>query len=187
MKTYVVHGWGGNSKEGWFPWLKKELEAKGIEAVVFDMPDTGNPKIEAWVKYLEDNIQNPDEEIILIGHSIGCQTILRYLEKLPENVKIGKIILVAPWFNLANLEGEEEISIAKQWLETPIDEKKVLEHISQKIVCIFSDNDFYDCLEENKKIFSEKYGAEIIIEHNKGHFSGDEGIIELSAVLDNIV
>jgi len=95
-KAYIIHGWGGNSEEGWLPWLKKELEAKGFEALAFDMPDTENPKIETWVKYLEDNIQNPDEETILIGHSIGCQTILRYLEKFPENVKVGKAILIAP-------------------------------------------------------------------------------------------
>lgn len=183
MKAYIVHGWGGNSKEGWFPWLRKELESRGIEAVVFDMPETENPKIETWVPYLQNNIPNPDEGTILIGHSIGCQTILRYLEKLPEKLKIGKVILVAPWFNLANLQGEEEISIAKPWLETPIDEKKVLRHAS-KITAIFSDNDFYDCLEENKKIFSERYGAEIIVEHNKGHFSGGEGTTELPVVLE---
>lgn len=180
-RAYVVHGWGGNSKEGWFPWLKKELESQGIETTVFDMPDTENPTIETWVKYLEDNIQNPDAETILIGHSIGCQTILRYLEKLLENMKIGKAILVAPWYLLSNLE-VEELPIAKPWLETPIDEKKVLEHVG-KIVTIFSDNDFYDCVEENKKIFSEKYNAEIIIEHAKGHFSGDDGTTELPVIL----
>lgn len=183
-KTYIVHGWGGNSEEGWFPWLKKELEVRGFETVAFDMPETENPKIEAWVKYLEDNIQNPDEETILIGHSIGCQTILRYLEKLPENVKVGKVILVASWYTLFNLE-EEDLPIAEPWEKKPIDEKKVLEHISQKMICIFSDNDPV-VPPENQKIFSEKYNAEIIVEHAKGHFSGDDGITELSVVLENV-
>jgi hypothetical protein len=183
-KAYIVHGWGGNSKSEWFPWLKKELELKGFETVVFDMPETENPKIETWVKYLEDNIQNLNEETILIGHSIGCQTILRYLEKLPENIKVRKIILVAPWYTLFNLE-EEDLPIAKPWLETPIDEKKVSGHIIEKIICIFSDNDPYVSA-ENQKIFSEKYNAEIIIEHSKGHFSEDDGIIELPVVLENI-
>jgi uncharacterized protein len=185
MKAYIVHGWGGSSKEGWIAWLKKELEAKGFEVAAFDMPETENPKIEAWVKYLEDNIQNPDEETILIGGSIGCQTILRYLEKLPENIKVKKIILVAPWYTLTNLE-EEEISVAKPWEKTPIDEKKVLDHISQKIVAIFSDNDPYVPFEESQQIFKEKYNAEIIIEHNKGHFTEGDGAIDLPVVLKNI-
>jgi uncharacterized protein len=183
-KVYIIHGWGGDSKSEWFPWLKKELEAKGFEAVVFDMPETENPKIETWVKYLEENIQNPDEETILIGHSIGCQTILRYLEKLSTEIKVRKVILVAPWYTLFNLE-EEDLSIAEPWEKTPIDEKKVLSHISEKMVCIFSDNDPYVSA-ENQKIFSEKYDAKIIAEHNKGHFSENDGIAELPVVLENV-
>ena len=183
-KAYIIHGWGANSKSEWFPWLKKELEIKGFKALIFEMPDTENPKIETWIKYLENNIQNPDEETILIGHSIGCQTILRYLEKIPESIKVRKVILVAPWHTLINLE-KEELPIAKPWVETPIDEKKVLNHICEKIVAIFSDNDPV-VPSENQKIFKEKYEAEIIIEHAGGHFSEDDGTTELPVVLKNI-
>jgi len=28
-RVFIIHGWGGNPEEGWLPWLKKELEAKG--------------------------------------------------------------------------------------------------------------------------------------------------------------
>jgi len=70
-------------------------------------------------------------------------------------------------------------------LETLIDEKKVLEHVG-KIVAIFSDNDFYDCVEKNKKIFSERYNAEIIVEHGKGHFSEDDGTTDLPVVLEKV-
>jgi predicted alpha/beta hydrolase family esterase len=183
-KAYIVHGWGANLESEWFPWLLKELELKGFEAVVFEMPDTENPEIKNWVKYIEDNIQNPDSETILIGHSIGCQTILRYLEKLPTGVKVGKVILVAPWYTLFNLE-EDDLPIAEPWEKTPIDEKKVLEHISQKIVAIFSDNDPV-VPPENQKIFSEKYDAEIIIKPGGGHFSEDDGTTKLPVVLEYI-
>jgi len=182
-KAYIIHNWGGSSKSGWYPWLKKELKSKGFETVVFDMPDTKNPKIGTWVKYLEDNIQNPDEETILIGHTIGCQTILRYLEKLPENVKVGKVILVAPWIIISGLK-EKEIKIAKPWVENKIDEGKILNHV-EKIIAIFSDNDPY-IPAENQKIFSEKYNAEIIIEHGKGHFLENDGITELPVALKYI-
>ncbi|MFH0969295.1 MAG: DUF1749 domain-containing protein [Patescibacteria group bacterium] len=182
-KAYIIYAWGMSLEDGWYLWLKKELKSKGFEAVVFDMPDSENPKIETWVKYLEDNIQNPNEETILIGHSIGCQAILRYLEKLPENVKVGKVILVAPWVEISGLK-KEEIEIAKPWVENKIDEEKVLEHVS-KIVAIFSDNDPY-VPAENQKIFKEKYNAEIIVEHAKGHFTGDDGITELPVVLENL-
>ena len=31
-RVFIVHGWDGYPEEVWFPWLKKELEAKGFEA-----------------------------------------------------------------------------------------------------------------------------------------------------------
>jgi hypothetical protein len=182
-KAYIVHGWGGNPEEGWFPWLKNKLEDKGFAVQVFSMPDTDNPRIESWVPYLLENIKNPDGETYLIGHSVGCQAILRYLEKLPKGVKIVKTILVAPWLELTNLE-PDDISIARPWLETPIDEKKVLEHI-EKIITIFSDDDPY-VPAANQKIFAEKFKAEIIIEHAKGHLGGEDGIKELPVVLNRI-
>ena len=29
MKVVMIHGWSGHPHEGWFPWLKSELE-KGV-------------------------------------------------------------------------------------------------------------------------------------------------------------
>ena len=28
-KVFIIHGWEGYPEEGWFPWLKKELESRG--------------------------------------------------------------------------------------------------------------------------------------------------------------
>ena len=65
---------------------------------------------------------------------MGCQAILRYLEKL-ENKKIGGAIFVAGWFNLSEFtfkeepaDEEEERNIAKPWLETPMNFKKIKEY-----------------------------------------------------------
>ena len=85
-KIYLIHGWGGSSGEGWFSWLKRNLEKQNFEVYVFNMPDSDNPKIETWVKYLEKNIKNVDKDTFFIGHSIGCQTIMRFLEKLPKHL-----------------------------------------------------------------------------------------------------
>ena len=77
MKAYLIHGWEGYPENCWFPWLKKQLEEKNYKVEVPEMPDTDHPKIESWVNKLKE-IVIPDEETILIGHSIGCQAILRY-------------------------------------------------------------------------------------------------------------
>ena len=179
-QIYLIHGWGGSdSSEGWFGWLKKELKKRDIEITVFNMPNTECPKIEEWVGFLKKNIKNIDEETCFLGHSIGCQAILRYLEKLPENTKIGGCIFIAGFFNLLESAyvNEEEREIAKPWIETPIDFEKVKNH-TKNFLAIFSDND--DCVPvSDSEIFKEKLNAEIIIKNNEGHFNETQEIKEI--------
>ena len=116
-RVFIIHGWGGNPEEGWFPWLKEELINHGFEVYIPSMPDTNNPTIKNWVGNLKNIIKSPDKNTYFVGHSIGCQTILRYLENLNDNIKVGKVILVAPWFRLKMYESKEEVRIAKPWIE----------------------------------------------------------------------
>lgn len=179
-KVYLIHMWAGNPESVWYPWLKKELETKGFEVVVPAMPNTEEPKIEEWVGHLKEIVKEVDEETYFIGHSIGCQAIMRFLETL-DDVKVGGVIFVAGFFNLHDLETQEEKDIAKPWLEKPIDTDKI-KKMSKKITCIFSDDD-PDVPLSDAELFKERLGAEIIIEHEKGHFDEDSGVMELGVVL----
>ncbi len=184
-RVFIIHGWDGYPEEGWFPWLKKELEKNGFEVFVPAMPDTDEPKIEKWMASLTNLVGKPDENTYFVGHSIGCQIILRYLEKI-NGKKVGGVVCVAGWFILGEKETEEEKIIVKPWIETPIDFDKV-ERTTDNFVAIFSDNDTVIPLKENEKMFREKLNAKIIIEKNKGHFSGGDGVTELPVVLDSIL
>lgn len=183
-RIFIIHGWGGHPEEGWFPWLKRELKKKGFEVHVPAMPETNNPTIDVWVSYLSKIIRNVDEKTILVGHSIGCQTILRYIEQLKDGQKIEGVVFVAGWFTLMNLNKEEK-SIAAPWLTTPIDIKLVKTHC-RKFIAIFSDDDSVVPF-DNKEKFKQQLGAEIILEHAKKHFSGDDGIMELPSVLESVL
>ncbi len=167
-KVYLIHGWGGSSEGGWFDWLKSELKSKGYEVEAFDMPNTDEPKIEEWVGYLRDNIKDVDEETYFVGHSIGCQTIIRFLEKLHKHKKIGGCVFVAGWFDIINLEPEELI-IAHPWVDSKIHFERVLDHCNN-FLAIFSDNDPYVHLDEAKK-FKEDLGAKIILKKGLNHFN----------------
>ena len=175
-KLYLIHGWGGSSEGGWFDSLKKELSKKGFVVVAFDMPNTDEPKIEEWVGYLRKNIRDVDEETYFVGHSIGCQTIMRFLEKLHKNKKIAECVFVAPWFNLINLEAEE-IKIAHPWINSPIDFGRIKEHCTN-FLAIFSNDDPSVHLDEAEK-FKENLGAKIIIKKRAGHFDNAEKIPEV--------
>jgi len=181
-KVILVHGWGGNPGNNWFPWLKKNLEEKDFEVIVPKMPNAEEPEINSWVEKLREVSGDVNENVYFIGHSIGCQTIMRYLEQLPAGSKVGGVIFVAGFFNLPNLETNEEKEIAKPWLETPIDTDKI-KRITNDIVAVFSDDD-PDVPLDDSKLFQERLGAKIVIEHEKEHFSDDAGIKELPIVLN---
>ncbi|MFH1325575.1 MAG: alpha/beta hydrolase [archaeon] len=176
-KIYLIHMWDGNSEELWYPWLKEELEKRNVEVIAFDMPNSEHPKIEEWVKHMGENVKDVDEETYFIGHSVGCQAILRFLEKLHKNKKIGGCIFVAGWFNLINLE-PEEMEIAHPWLNSKIDFLRILEHCTN-FLAIFSDNDPY-VSQSNAEIFKKELSAKIVTEKNKGHFEEkiQPGILE---------
>lgn len=185
-RAIIVHGWEGHPEEAWFPWLKKELEAKGFSVNVPAMPDTEKPVIEKWVSHLANVVGTPDEDLILIGHSIGCQTIMRYLETLPDDAKVKQVIFVAGWFTLTleAAEDEEDIEIARPWIETPIDFEKVKKH-TDNFTAIFSDDEPYVPI-ENKELFEESLNAKIVMEHGKGHMNDEKDVKELPSILEAI-
>ena len=184
-RVFIIHGWDGKPEHGWYLWLKKQLEAKEFQAEVPEMPETEHPKIGAWVNKLIEVVGTPDENTYFVGHSMGCQTILRYLQTLTEGTKIGGAVLVAGFVKLTEeaYETEEDRAIAKPWLETPINWDKIKQH---KFVAIFSDND--PSVEvSNGDVFKEKLGAKIIVEKEKGHFAGDDKVFELPVALDELL
>jgi uncharacterized protein len=170
MKTFVIiHGWGGTPTIGWFKWLKFELEKKGHIVIVPIMPNPAVPKIKPWVNKIASILKNTQGEIVLIGHSIGCQAIIRYLET-DKAKNVDKIILVAPWLNLtgAVTDDLEDYNIAKEWLETKIDFKKAKSKM-KKSIGIFSTNDPFVEVKEADK-FKKALNSEVIIEKNKSHY-----------------
>jgi len=181
-KIYLIHGWGGSdSSEGWFGWLKEESKKLGIKVISFNMPNTDEPKIEEWIGFLKENAKDLDEETYFVGHSVGCQAILRYLETLDSGIKISGVVFVAPWMeldkNTIEEEGEEVVEIATPWMETPIDFDKIKEH-TNNFLCILSDNDPYVPL-NNKEFFEEKLNAKSVIKHNEEHFNETKKIPEI--------
>ncbi len=184
-RAFIIHGWGGFPDNYWFPWLKQELEKNNFTVQIPAMPNPDNPTINEWVGSLALTVGVADENTFFVGHSIGCQTILRYLEQLPENVKIGGLVCVAGWFRLLHLETEEEKIIAAPWLDTPIDFEKIKKH-TNKISAIFSDND-PDVDLGDKKLFENYLNAKTIVEHNKEHFTADAGIKELPSALQAVL
>jgi hypothetical protein len=177
-RVFIIHCWGGKPNTRWYPWLKAELRKRGFEVHVPAMPDTEHPELNAWVKCLKDVVGTPNENCYFVGHSVGCITILRYLETI--KVKVGGVVLVAGF--TADL-GYDEL---KSFFTRQIGWKKI-NSTCKKFVVINSDNDPYVSLHYGNEIFRDKLRASVIIEHNKGHFSIDNNVTELPSALKAVL
>lgn len=163
-RAIVVHCWSGKAEYCWYPQTKKELEAAGFEVLVPEMPETDAPKFSRWLKTLQDVVGVADEGMYLIGHSLGCVTIMRYLEALPEGEKVGGVVFVA---GFTDDLGYKEL---KSFFKTPLDFVKIKSRAGH-FVAIYSDNDPYVPV-KYAKILRGKLGAELIFKPGLKHFSG---------------
>jgi len=187
-RVVIVHCWDGYPEYCWYPWVKKELEAKGFEVTVPAFPETNTPNLGKWLLVLKQVVGTPDEDTYLVGHSVGCITILRYLESLKKGQKVGGVVLVAGFTSdLSYVDGiEDEL---KNFFETPI-QWDVIKDKANKFVAIHSDDDPYVALKYGD-IFKEKLSAELIIKHGMKHFSGpvdkEDSCTELPGVVESVV
>lgn len=179
-RVFLIHGWGGSPDNDWLPWAKTTLESRGYQVFAPNMPNTNHPIIKAWVSHLAELVGDLRADDIFIGHSIGCQTILRYLENAAG--KVNKVILIAPWFTLSNLESDEMWHLADPWFKIPMN-FDTIKPKAKEFVTIFSDNDPWVPYEENVKLFRERLNPTIITVHAKGHITADEGVTELPELL----
>ena len=183
MKRLIyVHGWsGGPSTEAWVGALKKYCEKKKIKFIAPQMPNTESPRMDEWIAKLQETVGELDDQTGFVGYSVGCQTIIRYLSYIKEDVVVDKIVFVAPWTKLDQLsieeEGEESVKIVESWVNVPIDFEEAKSHMN-KVLAIFSTDDPYVPL-SNTKIFEKKLNAKVIIKENEEHFTEIKEIKEI--------
>jgi predicted alpha/beta hydrolase family esterase len=174
-RVAIVHRWGGSPGADWYPWLRDELRA--LEPPPFDeiaipaMPDPDRPDPKTWVPALAEWLGHDRAELaetILVGHSVGCQTIVRTLALLSQGQEVEGVLLVAPWFWLDEDERDETSAL---WEETGFDEGAA-RRAAGRVVALLSDDDpFTSDWEANARACEKRLGAETVVEPGRGHFS----------------
>jgi predicted alpha/beta hydrolase family esterase len=178
-RVFIIHGWDGNPTEAWKGWLKDQLEQKKYHVVAPSLPNAENPVVADWLAKIQKTVGKPDKKTFLVGHSLGCLAILKYIESLDEKDKIGGCILVAGF-----IDGVKDPSL-KEWMENKIDVAKVRK-ICKKIVAISSDNDPLITNEQTKHMV-DSLKAKFILERRKRHLGEDDQIYQLPSVLNAVL
>lgn len=185
MKTaIIIHGMPSreeyiqtgthSSEHHWLPWVKKELELKGVITHTPKMPEPYEPNYKKWKAVFE---QFPiDEETVLIGHSCGAGFLVRWLSE--NNVRVGKVILVAPWMD----PEYEETALVTDFFDFTVDSMLLKK---TKGVTIFISSDDDTPMLKTVELLKETIEGIVVVEFSdKGHFvEGDMGTNEFPELL----
>ncbi len=178
-KLIIVHGWEGYPEEGWFPWLKTEMERRDWSVQVPAMPNTNQPEQTRWVPYLVTIAGEVDRNTFLVGHSLGCITILRFLERLPMKSSIGGVVLVAGFDN--PLKYKE----LKNFFHEPILWNEIKKKC-KRFAAVHSEDDPHVPV-ENSVSYKKNLGSKTIVVNGFRHFSGSDGVTNVLPILKELL
>lgn len=162
MKNAIIlHAMEDGPVNHWYPWLKQELEKKGYEVWVPQLPDTNNPQLSKWIPFIMEGGKFSGDTVI-IGHSAGGACVLAVLEKL--NTKIAQAIVVSGFSFYPGGDGIVKPSYDWQKIQSNVDE----------FMIITSDNDPYGHDEVRGRVMLEMLAmngsVQILIKGQK-HFT----------------
>ena len=169
----ILHGAGNSPQGNWFSWLKQELEKRKYKVWLPDLPNSDVPNVEGWLNTIFSNKEwQFNNESVIIGHSAGATLILRILERLPEQLKIQKSILVAGIVRLGTKP--EYFQYKKSLVEQPFNWEKIKKSC-HRFYFVCSDNDPYECGFDQAQIMQKQLGGEIVFRPGEAHFNLEKG------------
>lgn len=191
-RAFIIHGYLSSPEEAWLPWLKGELKNRGYVVNLPAMPHPNFPVIAEWISFIANLVGEPGETTFMIGHSLGCQAVLRYLETVgAAGRSVAKTVLVAGTFptGMSPAQAEEATggdAVLEPWLRQGIDPERV-KKAAGKCTVILSDDDPYIDVRKAVAIFQAALEPTIIIEHGHGHFNEDDRVMQLPSALSAVI
>ncbi|MCM3059818.1 alpha/beta hydrolase [Bacillus subtilis] len=176
-QVYIIHGYRASSTNHWFPWLKKRLLADGVKADILNMPNPLQPRLEDWLDTLSLYQHTLHENTYLVAHSLGCPTILRFLEHLQLRKQLGGIILVSGF-----AKSLPTLQMLDEFTQGSFDHQKIIESAKHRAV-IASKNDQIVPFSWSKELAQQIDAALYEVQHG-GHFLENEGFTSLPIVYD---
>jgi serine hydrolase len=165
-KAVILHGTDNNHEGNWFPWLKKELESRGYEVWVPDLPENHTPNRQLYNDFLFGKGWDFTDNLV-IGHSSGAVSVLNLLadERCPE---IATGVLVGSWSHTDDTDLDND-QFSNLFPAAGFD-FNLIKKRARKLVFIHSNNDPY-CPLEQAKWLAEQTKSEIIVIVKGQHFS----------------
>ncbi len=117
-RAILIHGFEGHGGNHWFPWLKGELEKRGIEVKTPTLSTSAHPTVESWLEELLPLVKDFGPNDIIVGHSLGSNAALQLLQAVKRN--IGHFFLVASAIGRPR-SGDHWKKLRREWTGSDID------------------------------------------------------------------
>mgnify|MGYP003563929483 CR=1 FL=1 len=184
-KALILHGWRWDSKENWFPWLKKELNKKLFDVYIPNLPSTHKPVLEEQLDCINVYSSDFKEDSLIVWHSLWWQLALAFIEE--NNIKDSLIIMVAPTYDKTIKEVWKDIAWESydylvDYNESKIDFQKI-NKLNNKFIIFLSDNDPYINMENAKNYYKKLENVNFVEFKNKWHFNQSAWIYEIPEIL----
>lgn len=182
-RAVILHSMNEKTSQGhWYPWLKEELESRGYEVWLPDMPSPDLPSARETTDFLRAN-QNWDfADNLIIGHSWGAVQILHLLQNLPAGTRVRAAVPVSVYSHV--LAEEPDWEQLKGLFEEPFDFPKI-SAAADTFLFVHGDDDPW-CDPKQAEYLAQQIGGELVFIKGGKHFSTslDPAYTEFPALLE---
>lgn len=159
MKIFTLPGLYNSGPEHWQTHWEKEFGFTRIEQQNWETPVCND-----WLQVIDETVtQYPLDEVILIGHSLACCTILRWAEKYQRIIKGAMLV------------GPSDVEAPSYPVGTTGFSPMPLYRLPFPSVVIASSDDEFVSL-ERAKYFAGSWGSEWINAGKLGHINSSSGL-----------
>ena len=176
MTVLLIHGFNATPDQHWYKSLRPLLEMSGVQYLSPALPDSGRPQKQSWLATIKQSFDQINDEVILVGHSLGTRATLLFLEQYEVQVRAS--LLVGAFSN--NLDnGLRRGSVYASFFDHPID-LSLIKTRCPKFVVMHSRDDQSIPYAQGAQIALD-LGAEMVTEDGHGHFTDADDASIISA------
>lgn len=173
-KAYLIHGLSTRDDD-WFPWLEKAAQ-EFVDIDRLFLPELDHLDPDEWQGACDDQI-DPEPGMILIAHSLGTITALRYVER--HELSDVKLLLVGAFDQSLLLYPDLDSFVTPK-----LDYRRVTPKISHATI-ISAVDDAIVPHQDSVKV-ANKLGAKLISPAHGDHFLASDGYTQFPLALKEL-
>jgi uncharacterized protein len=174
-RAIIFHGTGGAPGNVWYPWLGRQLAARGYAVEIPHYPGVNAEPIATFLPAVLAN-HTFDERTVLVGHSGGAALLLAILQHIESPV--AQAILVAGYCTRPNTSEEPVLQDEYDWA--------AIRANGGELYFVNSPRDPYGCDDKQGRAMLERLGGTQIV-RDDGHFGDYDQPYETFELLDRLI